>query len=163
MLGLSALSSSNKSNTGEVPIFPALIIPLSVKKIDGAAFRGCKQLEEVELCEGIEEIGSYAFSGSGIKAVKIPSSIKWLAESAFSECKQLEEVELCEGIEMIGAYAFSGSGIKTMKIPASIKRIDSGAFFDCSRLEVIELAEGVDMSVFRYEVKSDVKFVKQRK
>ena len=46
----------------------------SVKVIDSQAFCGREQLEEVDLCEGLEQIGWDAFSGSTyLKHIIIPS------------------------------------------------------------------------------------------
>ncbi|KAL7526982.1 hypothetical protein ACHAXR_001741, partial [Thalassiosira sp. AJA248-18] len=65
------------------------------------------KLEEVELCEGVEEIGESAFRDcASLRRITIPSTVERILKHAFSNCTQLEEVELCEGLLEIGFGAF---------------------------------------------------------
>ncbi|KAL7539734.1 hypothetical protein ACHAXR_009561, partial [Thalassiosira sp. AJA248-18] len=81
----------------------------SVTRIPPGAFQRLRKLEEVEFCEGVEEIEGYAFCGCiSLRRVAIPSTVVRILGGAFDSCKQLEEVELCEGLLEIGACAFSG-------------------------------------------------------
>ncbi|KAL7527088.1 hypothetical protein ACHAXR_004208, partial [Thalassiosira sp. AJA248-18] len=79
----------------------------SVTRIPPGLLSSRKKLEEVELCEGLEEIGEYAFSGClALKRIRIPSTVTRILDYAFSDCRKLEEVELSEGLLEIGANAF---------------------------------------------------------
>ena len=65
-------------------------------------------LEEVELCEGLLDIGKRAFFCCvSLKRIKIPSTVTVIHKSAFGWCLGLEEVELSEGLQEIGMCAFS--------------------------------------------------------
>ena len=67
------------------------------------AFRNCRRLEEVELSEGLLEIGVEAFHDCiGLKRITIPSTVTIMGIHAFMWCDKLEEVELCEGLQTIG-------------------------------------------------------------
>ncbi|RBI34029.1 hypothetical protein DRZ74_01315 [Metamycoplasma hominis] len=77
-------------------------IPDSVKEIGDYSFYGCKNLKEVFLNEGLEEIGARAFKYTKIESITIPDSVKEIGKGAFSNCKNLKEVILNEGLERIG-------------------------------------------------------------
>ncbi|KAL7523391.1 hypothetical protein ACHAXR_000156, partial [Thalassiosira sp. AJA248-18] len=80
----------------------------SVKRIPPEAFERLKKLEEVELCEGVEDIGSRAFYRCvSLRWITIPSTVARIRRHTFLMCKQLEEVELREGLREIGPRAFS--------------------------------------------------------
>ena len=54
----------------------------------------CKQLVEVELCEGLEEIAQRAFEGCiSLKRFKVPSTVKMIGDWAFEGCHELVQVE----------------------------------------------------------------------
>ena len=62
---------------------------------------------EVELCEGLEEIGRCAFYAcKSLKRIKIPSTVKVIGADVFKNCDQLAEVELCGWIDDISMIAF---------------------------------------------------------
>ena len=83
------------------------MIPPSVKVIDEGAFRNFSQLTNVELHEGLEEIGKGAFfECMSLQAIVIPLSVKVIDEGAFRNFSQLMNVELPEGLEEIGKGAF---------------------------------------------------------
>ena len=66
--------------------------------IDEEAFYGCEQLDEVELCEELEEIGESAFFGcKSLTCFKSPSTLKMIGSYAFQNCEILAEVELVKG------------------------------------------------------------------
>lgn len=72
------------------------------------AFRHCEQLEEVELCEGLEKIEGSAFEDcKSLNRFRIPSTVEEIRPDAFDGCEQLAGVELCEGLQKIGKRAFS--------------------------------------------------------
>ena len=110
----------------------------SVTVIPEKAFYQQRKLEEVELCEGLLEIGSNAFGGSWTKScvfkrIRIPSSVKVIGSNAFYYCKKLETVELCEGLLEIGEHAFSQCrSSKKIKIPSTVTIIHNNAFSSCS-------------------------------
>ena len=56
----------------------------SVKVIAAHAFHDCKQLEEVDLCEGPEEIEFCAFQNcKSLRSMKVPSTVKKIGAQAF--------------------------------------------------------------------------------
>jgi len=79
----------------------------SVTAIPEEAFYVHQKLEEVELCDGLLEIGKKAFSECNVlKRITIPSTVTLIGIAAFSYCDKLEEVVLREGLLEIGESAF---------------------------------------------------------
>ena len=124
----------------------------SVTVIPEKAFYQRSRLKEIELCEGLQEIGSYAFgmssaywdSRSVLKQIRVPSSVRLIGDYAFRHCKQLEEVVLCEGLLEIGSYAFkSCTALKRIDIPSSVENIGSHAFDYCTKLKEVDLSDGL--------------------
>ena len=62
----------------------AVVIPASVRVIDGEAFRGCAALTTVTMESGVETIGSNAFAGCGaLKQAVLPESLTDINAEAF--------------------------------------------------------------------------------
>ena len=74
------------------------------------AFCGCSSLIEVELPDGIEEIGIDAFCGTGLESLVMPSSVRIIHQGAFCDCPNLEEVVLNEGLEALGTDEYPDDG-----------------------------------------------------
>mmetsp|Transcript_27945 Transcript_27945/g.59601 ORF Transcript_27945/g.59601 Transcript_27945/m.59601 type:complete len:562 (-) Transcript_27945:143-1828(-) len=117
----------------------------SVTAIPEDAFRNREKLEEVELCEGLREIGERAFINCiRLKRIRIPSTVMVINSHAFCSCFQMAEVELCEGIQEIREFAFSNCNVlKHVNIPATVKRINDSAFVRASLLS-IHLPDGME-------------------
>jgi len=117
----------------------------SVTAIPEEAFQERTKIEEVELCEGLLEIGGAAFSGCGSLAnISIPSSVTLIGIAAFSYCDKLEEVVLREGLLEIGESAFRYcAALKQISVPSTVAIIQERAFEYCIGLERIELCDGL--------------------
>lgn len=82
----------NRSNGFGGNNIKAIKLPLSLRKIGSYAFLGCKNLTEISIPDGVEEIGQGAFSSCNFSSVVIPSSVKMIDDYAFSNNKMLMEV-----------------------------------------------------------------------
>ena len=84
----------------------SISIPGGVKQIPSFAFSSTG-LTEVEINEGVESIGSWAFSGVfGLTSIEFPSTVKSIASGAFERCLGLERVVLPAGLEQFDWQAF---------------------------------------------------------
>lgn len=144
-----------------------ITIPGSVKIIGREAFADCYSLENVQLNEGLEEIGRWAFNMSHQKSkiteLTIPSTVKKIGEDAFSDCALtnlvikggVEEIgdeafwrciatnlTLEEGTEKIGGSAFINAPLKEVVIPSTVTFIGVNAF---EKAEKIIIPEGTDL------------------
>ncbi len=73
----------------------SVILPDSVKIIDGSAFRGCRRLETAVLSRKLESIGAYAFADNPkLRSITFPSSLDHYHENAFQNCKKLTNLNI---------------------------------------------------------------------
>ena len=102
----------------------------SVTIIPEHAFYNRRKLEEVELCDGLLEIGQYVFQFcSELKRLSIPSTVTVITRGTCQYCERLTEVELNDGLLEIGDGAFSMcSALKRVEIPSTVVRIGDRAF-----------------------------------
>ena len=68
-----------------------VIIPETVISIRGSAFKGCKNLKQLDLPSKLEKIGTMSFESSGIKRIVLPKSVKEIGRLAF-RYSYLEEI-----------------------------------------------------------------------
>jgi len=142
--------------------------PGSLKKIEGNAFRGCVNLEEINMPEGVEEIGRMAFEDSAITDVTIPSSLKTfgifsrcekvervvipptvtaIGDNAFENCFNLKEVIIPDSVNYIGINAFKNcTGLTELTIPESVNAIGGGAFKGCKNLKTLNIPREVSLN-----------------
>lgn len=73
-----------------------------LKIIGAGAFYMCSSLSDIELPDGLEEIGCGAFRASGLKSITTPLSVRIIQQSAFCECENLKKAVLNEGLEELG-------------------------------------------------------------
>lgn len=88
------LMSGDKTQLVAFPggITEGYTVPAYVKSVNGEAFHDAL-VGSVELSEGVESVGRYAFGGcSQLKEVTIPSSMKSIADYAFTNCPAIENV-----------------------------------------------------------------------
>lgn len=123
-----------------------LIIPNTITKIDGYAFRYCKKLTKVTLPKGLSVVAYKAFEYcESLKEVTIPSSVERIGGDAFRSCTNLQSVTISQGVKTIGSYAFWGTNIKKITIPSSVDNIESCAFGDTKSLSeaIIDDSDGI--------------------
>ncbi|GMQ59813.1 hypothetical protein AN1V17_42130 [Vallitalea sediminicola] len=94
------------------------MIPDTVKLIKSKAFYNCKNLQQIEMKEGVRHIESLAFA----------------------ECCNISKIKLPDSLLSIGCAAFNGcEKIKQMKISLQTKEISNDSFQRCLALEHIEV------------------------
>ena len=117
-------------------------------------------ITELEIQEGITEIGERAFAGfTGISTIVLPDTVTDVKDSAFNGCNQvtsidfseslvtiehdgfgfmssLTSIQLPESLITIGAVAFEGASALSgnLVIPDNVRTIEHGAFANCSNL-----------------------------
>lgn len=98
----------------------------TASSIGDYAFRGknystqlTPNIETLELLDGVESIGSYAFDGTKIASLTFPSS--------------LTEIK---------GYAFHDTKITSLTVPSTLTKIRNYAFYNCPLLQNVEFSEG---------------------
>jgi hypothetical protein len=114
----------------------------SVTSIPARAFYGRKKLADVELCEGLVEIGNRSFivCDHSIMKINIPTSLRRICDQAFNRSLRTH-IFLHDGIESIGDQAFAGCIFTNFRAPSLITLIPSGMLFNCYSLFSMELPE----------------------
>ncbi len=131
-----------------------IVVPNSVVRIGGGAFRGCDALKNITLPfigEYKDGTGDVTFShvfGSGsvpssLKQFIVPDGTTELGDNAFRGCEYLEHIEIPNSVVSIGSGAFSGcSSLTSIEIPDSVTSIGDSAFSG-SGLTSIEIPNSV--------------------
>lgn len=74
------------------------------------AYYGYQNLGSLELPQGMEEIGEFAFARSSLQEVVIPEGVTSIGYGAFYHCGRLSQVQLPDTITHIAPKAFSYTG-----------------------------------------------------
>jgi hypothetical protein len=116
----------------------------SVTSIPTNAFYERKKLTEVELCEGVVEIGyrSFAECEHSITKIVIPNSLRRIDEDAFTVSLRCA-ILLHDGIESIGDDAFLGCIFTIFRVPSLITVIPEYMLMGCRSMFSLELPYNV--------------------
>ena len=100
--------------------------------------------DELKRFTGLQSIGSDAFyKCRNLESVEIPNGVTTISISAFEECTSLKELPLSNSIVEISSNAFKGcTSLTSLHIPSSVNIIYGGAYDGCSSLEEIIVDEG---------------------
>jgi hypothetical protein len=112
----------------------------SVTSIPAYAFIRRKKLAEVELCEGVVEIGqsSFEYCGHSITKIDIPTSLRRINHWAFAGSLRCP-IHLHDGIESIGQYAFASCIFTNFRVPPLITVIPYNLLRECRSIFSLEL------------------------
>ena len=122
----------------------------SVTVIPAEAFKNRRQLEVVELPEGLIRIENEAFhSCETLKRINIPSTVTEIGNCAFQYCsfKCYEElvIDLPSNLCRLGQRAFQFcQSLQRINIPSGVTAIEQEIFWDCVSLKVVSLPEGLE-------------------
>lgn len=140
----------------------------SVDDSSGALFQGCKNLERVELPNGLKSLGTCIFSDcENLYSINIPKSLescgtdaftntKWIADNADGDgfvirneiildyIGKKEEVSVPEGISYLDSDTFANHDeIISIHFPESLTAIDYHAFINCDKLDKVTGGENI--------------------
>lgn len=84
-----------------------IVIPEGVRKIDDAAFWGCRKIKSVTLPDGLVEIGANAFRRcESMERINLPDSLEVIGKGAFRSCVNLGQINIPDSLQIIGQEAF---------------------------------------------------------
>ena len=101
-----------------------------------------RKTTEVELCEGLVEIGEWSFDrcGFSITKINIPNSLRIIYDRAFFDSLQTP-ICLHDGIESIGKAAFAYCIFTNFRVPPFITVIPDCMLDTCKSTFSVEIAE----------------------
>lgn len=107
-----------------------IYFPLTLEKIERAAFRNCYSLKIVGLPENLTYLGEQAFKECySLETVWVNPALEIIPVSCFERCLKLSFIWIPEGVKRIEAEAFQGTdSLLTISLPASVEYISDKAF-----------------------------------
>ncbi|MBR2786715.1 MAG: leucine-rich repeat protein [Clostridia bacterium] len=99
-------------------------------------------LQNVNIPNGVKEIGSQAFNGNELTSINLPNLLTSL-ESAVLSNNQLTTINIPNSVTSIGDSALAGNKLYSVSIPGAVTEIGGSAFFNNS-LQTIELPDSVE-------------------
>lgn len=134
--------------TGTSPIvtIPASVADAPVTRIEYRVFKGNTYLKEV-IIEGasLQSIGWEAFRGcTNLEKINLPSSLTAIEHTAFYECSSLTEISIPDAVHELeyGIFSFCTS-LKSAKLPANLTDIPNGLFQGCTALESVNIPASI--------------------
>lgn len=139
-----------------------IVIPASVKIIQGSAFYGCKNLKKVvfesdkldelhgcfQNCTSLQSIklpryvglSSYdMFSGcTNLTSVTLPENLTEIKDGTFENCTKLTTINIPASVTKVGSHVFSGSGVVSLDL-SHVTEIGVFTFDDCKSLKNLKL------------------------
>ena len=125
----------------------SIVIPETVKKIEGSAFRECRNLKKVVFPVGLQKIGKEAFREcSSLQEIDLSSSaLKEMADSAFCQCGSLVKVALPAKLQEIPYDTFRNCiSLTEITLPDRLRHIGKNAFRDCKKLPFLNIPSSVE-------------------
>lgn len=93
---------------------------------------------------GVDEIGAYAFEACGIKEIVIPEKVMTINAGLFYNCTNLEDIDIRGSVTSIDSLAFSNcKKLRSLSLPSTIVKIGNRAFEDCELLTSLTLPDCV--------------------
>ena len=129
----------------------------TVRGIDDVAFKGCNDIESVDIPLSVRYIGKYAFSGcTNLYKIYLPDEINTIKEMAFSYCVNLKRIQLPNCLLYLNYGTFKGcNNLQFVYIPKSVTGMDKEVFSGCVQLEEIHFTARLPISFIDGKGESD--------
>ena len=115
----------------------------SITRIGNNLLDRFRNLEDVKLPEGLQEIGCGAFAGCNIlNNIDLPDNINLIERDAFSGTN-ISKINWPEKANSISAGVFSVTKLKEFSVPEGVTEIDTQAFLECTELSKITIPRSV--------------------
>lgn len=129
-------------------------LPEGLEYVGSNAFSNCRKLN-VTLPSTLSTLSGTAFNNNwSMQEIHIPGSVKVVGYQAFNDARSCKSIIIDEGVEELSSFCFQSiPGVKSVKIPNSVTTIGAYAFSGCKgvkRLEVGEKVATIDACGFAY-------------
>ena len=122
-----------------------IIIPEGITTINNHAFsNNFGSVRNLRIPSSVTTIGDYAFKDMGIDSLHIPESVLSIGIYAFSGCNNLQSLSIPNTVNNLGNYSFSNCGsLGSLTLPSKMKTISEGAFTNCKSLISLQLPDSI--------------------
>ncbi|MBR2047544.1 MAG: leucine-rich repeat protein [Oscillospiraceae bacterium] len=104
-------------------------LPSTLKSIGRGTFQNCIGITEIQLPDGLTEMGMYAFQETGLRSITIPTSLTVIPAQAFLRCSYLTEVNFHDGVTEIQTDAFRDCvSMESVTLPAGLEVLGNDVF-----------------------------------
>ena len=157
-----------RTYTFSIPTVLTTVNITDATQIAEAAFNNCTYITNINLNDGIEKIGAYAFQcNSALKDFTIPETVKTIGkyafnydtaltevyipdavtvipEYAFNSCNKITKLVISKNVTSIGDYAFyNNAALKKLIIPEKVTNIGDYAFSKCTTITEVKIPDSV--------------------
>lgn len=121
-------------------------LPEGLERIGVYAFAQSECFSEIKIPDSVKSIGSGAFCRCiGLEKATLPQKLTELSDSLFEDCAGLTEVNIPQSVTAIGENAFKGcKALAVISIPDGVKTIGKEAFASCAAVEELKIPTGVE-------------------
>ncbi len=120
------------------------VFPETCTRIANNAFANYKALKNITLHSGIEYIGNYAFSGTGIENVYVDSLETWLTICDNIYTTNGQTAALANPMNYAENLYVAGELLVDLVIPESVTRIPAYGLFNIKTIESVTLHSGIE-------------------
>lgn len=122
-----------------------VVLPESIKIIDGHAFYGYHSLVSINIPNGITRIEESTFQAcKSLVSLNLPESVTYIGKNAFASCGKLKDFHLPKGVTELGEAAFAGcESLEELNIPEEMTEIPRRLVYGCVSLKNITYGEGI--------------------
>lgn len=142
----------------KIPYIEKVIIEKGIIHIGSYSFAKADMLEDAEIADSVETMGSHIFdhcTALGCKndsVITIPDSVKTIGSHTFYWCESLKKCVLPSGLTEIPESMFERSNVDNVVLPQTLEKIGTSAFKE-GGIDVIS-SEGIPSSVKIIESKA---------
>lgn len=128
--------------------FEEIVIPNSIKRIEGAAFENCMNLKFLNIPSSVNHLDIYSIVGcTNLEEINLAEGVEFIMVDNINlqELKKLKRIDLPKNLTIIPNYCFSGcSSLEEIYIPETVKTIEGAVFGGCVNLKVVYLFNNIE-------------------
>lgn len=104
-----------------------------------------RSITELEIPEGVEKIGAYAFDNcKALSSAIIPESVTYIDSYAFHDCSSLKSIDIPDSVSIMKQSVFHGCvNLESVKLPSELTALDANLFYQCAKITSITIPSKV--------------------
>lgn len=115
---------------------------ISLEKIGNRAFANNPCLTKIQLPTTLKSLGDAFYWCKNLESVNLPDGLTTIANNTFYRCEKLNGIIIPEGVTRIGTTAFyECNALETINIPSSVESIGTDCFKLCRGLKGVYITD----------------------